>query len=112
VDVDPVCASSLAENLRKNRPHSRISFAIGTLDIFKKDGIFDIAVMNMISSEGMPLLERIAPLLKPRGIFIWSGLLLNEKKQIIEKVSKEKFFFKKDDRENEWWCAIFYKNPV
>ena len=112
VDVDPVCASNLAENLRKNRPHSRIAFAIGTLDIFKKDGLFDIAVMNMISSEGMPLLERIAPLLKPRGVFIWSGLLLDEKNRIIEKASKKNFTLKNDARENEWWCAIFNKNPV
>jgi ribosomal protein L11 methyltransferase len=112
VDKDPVCASNLAENLRKNRPNSRISFAIGTLDILKKTGLFDIAVMNMISSEGMPLLERISLLLKPRGVFIWSGLLLNEKKQIIAEISKKNFTLKNDAKENEWWCAIFNKNPV
>jgi ribosomal protein L11 methylase PrmA len=68
--------------------------------------------MNMISSEGMPLLERISLLLKPRGVFIWSGLLLNEKKQIIAEISKKNFTLKNDAKENEWWCAIFNKNPV
>jgi ribosomal protein L11 methyltransferase len=111
LDVDPVCASNLAENLRKNRPGSRISFAIGTLDIFKKNGIFDIVVMNMISSEGMPLLERISLLLKPRGVFIWSGLLLDEKNQIFAAMSKNNFTVTNDARENEWWCAVFNKNP-
>jgi ribosomal protein L11 methyltransferase len=112
LDVDPVCASNLAENLRKNRPGSRISFAIGTLDIFKQQRLFDIAVMNMISSEGTPLLERISLLLKPHGVFIWSGLLLDEKKQIIALMSKNNFTLTNDARENEWWCAVFNKNPV
>ncbi|HUI91571.1 MAG TPA: 50S ribosomal protein L11 methyltransferase [Chitinivibrionales bacterium] len=112
IDVDPVCASNLAENLRKNRARSRISFAIGSLDIFKNDGLFDIAVMNLISSEGTSLLDRISQLLKPRGVFIWSGLLLNEKNRTLEILSKKNFTLKSDARENEWWCAVFRKNPV
>jgi ribosomal protein L11 methyltransferase len=111
IDIDPVCRSCLSESRRKNHPRSRISFAIGAIEIFKKDSLFDIIVMNMISSEGTPLLNRIFGLLKPDGVFIWSGLLLEEKAEIQKKMLEKNFILKNNAKENEWWCATFSKKP-
>jgi ribosomal protein L11 methyltransferase len=112
LDIDPVCASNLAENLRKNRPKSSISFAVGTLDCLKKIAAFDLVVMNMLSSEGMPLLERVRALLRDKAIFIWSGLLLEEKNEVLTRVLPGGFSLCRDAHENEWWCASFVKKSA
>jgi ribosomal protein L11 methyltransferase len=110
LDIDPVCAPNLAENLRKNRRKSRISFAIGGISCLSEDAAFDIVVMNMISSEGVPLLAKIHNLLRREGRFVWSGLLLEERKDVAAVVAAGGFALDKDARENEWWCASFVKN--
>jgi ribosomal protein L11 methyltransferase len=112
LDVDPVCASNLAENLRKNRAKSSISFAVGTLDCLRKIAAFDLVVMNMLSSEGTSLLERTRNLLRDNGIFIWSGLLLEERKDILALVLPKGFSLCRDAHENEWWCASFVKKSA
>jgi ribosomal protein L11 methyltransferase len=110
LDIDPVCAPNLAENLRKNRRKSRISFAVGGISCLSENAGFDIVVMNMISSEGTPLLARIHNLLKHDGRFVWSGLLLEERKDVAAVAAAHGFSLEKDARENEWWCASFVKN--
>lgn len=112
IDNNPVCALNLAENKRKNSPKARVSFAVGTADGLKKDARFDIVVMNMISSEGRPLLDRISRMVQQDGRFIWSGLLLEEKENIRKLALENNFITEIDFKENEWWCAVFRKGNV
>ena len=112
MDIDPVCGPNLAENLRKNRKKSPISFIMGGISCLKAASVFDIAVMNMISSEGLPLLQEIRRLLRDKGIFVWSGLLLEERKEIAAAAAARGFSLESDARENEWWCASFVKKAL
>jgi ribosomal protein L11 methyltransferase len=109
IDIDPVCSSNLSENRRKNSLKSRACFAIGSIDMIKAISLFDVVVMNMISSEGLPLVDRVFSHLSPGGFFIWSGLLLEEKNVIRKKAEEKNFILASDSRENEWWCAVFRK---
>jgi ribosomal protein L11 methyltransferase len=110
IDSDPVCLPNLAENKRKNRTKTGIAFAIGTIDMMKADGCFDLVVMNMISSDGIPLLSRIHSFLKPNGFFIFSGLLLEEAKTVSRTALSSGFRLHSQAHENEWWCGTFMKN--
>jgi ribosomal protein L11 methyltransferase len=110
IDSDPVCLPNLAENKRKNRTKTGIAFAIGTIDMMKADGCFDLVVMNMISSDGIPLLSRIHSFLKPKGFFIFSGLLLEEAKTVSRTALSSGFRLHSQTHENEWWCGTFMKN--
>jgi ribosomal protein L11 methyltransferase len=107
VDMDGVCLPNLAENRRKNKTTARLHFGIGTIDMFTKNNMIDLVVMNMISSEALPLLSQIAKLLKPKGFFVWSGLLLEEKDIITEKALQYGFVCIRDSHENEWWSGCF-----
>ena len=109
VDRDPVCLPNLAENKRKNRTSAGCAFLIGTIDMIKTDDRFDLVVMNMISSDALPLLSRIHSLLKPNGFIIWSGLLLEEHKTIIRSALSHGFHLHGQSHENEWWCGTFAK---
>jgi ribosomal protein L11 methyltransferase len=109
IDIDPSCLSNITENKRKNPSSSSLSFIIGTIDSIKKDNFFDIIVMNMIYSEGYPLCKQISKLIRLNGTLIWSGILLEEKNQIITELNNINFILKKDFKENEWWCGVFQK---
>ena len=109
VEVDPVCGPNMAENLRRNRPKSPVGFAVGDVRCLKGNARFDIVVMNMISSQGMPILDDVRLLLRDGGRFVWSGLLLDERKGLTASARAHGFAFDKDAHENEWWCASFVK---
>jgi ribosomal protein L11 methyltransferase len=110
IDTDPVCLPNLAENKRKNRIGAGLAFSVGALDTIRGENRFDIVVMNMISSDGLPLLPRIHSLTKPSGFFIFSGLLLEERKSVLGAVVSHGFHVRSQAHENEWWSGTFVKN--
>jgi ribosomal protein L11 methyltransferase len=109
IDFDPVCLPNLAENKRKNRIGSRLAFAVVTIDTIQAESCFDCVVMNMISLDGLPLLSRIYSLIKPKGFFVFSGLLLEERKTILATALSHGFRLHGQAHENEWWSGTFVK---
>jgi len=109
IDRDPVCLPNLAENKRKNRTGAGLAFVIGTIDMVKGENCFDCVVMNMISSDGLPLLSRIYSLIKPKGFLVFSGLLLEERKTTISTALSHGFHLHGQAHENEWWTGTFVK---
>jgi|WetSurMetagenome_2_1015567.scaffolds.fasta_scaffold00150_5 ribosomal protein L11 methyltransferase len=107
IDIDPVCAPNLRENLHKNRTKSPIRFAVGDVRCLNREARFDLIVMNMLSSEGKPALDAVRAMLKDGGRFVWSGLLLDERDNILAEAGSRGLALDEDFRENEWWCASF-----
>ena len=113
IDIDAVCAENLAENRRENPAACSNAFAIGTLDMLRGACLFDCIVMNMISAESGPLLPAIFFLLMESGYLVWSGLLIEEKNDIISHASRQGFSLSDESFEEEWWCGVFQKtSPV
>lgn len=109
IDRDPVCLPNLSENKRKNRTNGGLGFSIGTIDMIKENSRFDLVVMNMVSSDGLPLLPRIYSLLKPKGFLVFSGLILDERKTVSHAALSHGFQLHGQAHENEWWCGTFVK---
>jgi len=109
LDTDAVCLSNLSENKRKNKAHAKISFSIGSLDIIRTQSFFDCVVMNMISADSEPLLPRLREIIRQNGVLIWSGLLLDEHKTIINSTLAHGFHLHGQAHENEWWCGTFIR---
>jgi ribosomal protein L11 methyltransferase len=109
VEIDEDCRENLAENLRDNPPRSggSVEFIIGTLNSVDTGQKFDVVIMNMISTESIPLLAQIRKMIKPGALLIWSGILADECGEVIE--AAKNFGFRHDGRqtENEWWCGTF-----
>jgi ribosomal protein L11 methyltransferase len=108
-DIDPVCAENLSENRRNNPTAGAGGFAIGGLDMFKLRPSFDCIVMNMLQVESQPLLDRVFLLLKTNGHLVWSGILIEEKNNIIFYASQKGFVLREETTEEEWWCGWFIK---
>jgi ribosomal protein L11 methyltransferase len=109
VEIDGDCRENLAENLRDNPPRlgGNIQFLIGTLDAVDASSKFDVVTMNMLSTESAPLLTRIHTMLQDEAILIWSGILAEEKGEVIGAARAFGFSLTCEMTENEWWCGAF-----
>jgi ribosomal protein L11 methyltransferase len=110
IDNDPACLENLVENRANNPSMSAGGFFIGGLDMFKHRPMFDCIVMNMLQIESQPLLEGVFRLLKPSGHLVWSGILIEEKNNVISDASQKGFIFYEESIEDEWWCGSFSKD--
>jgi len=107
VEIDEVCRENLAENLQDNPPRGSIEFLIGTLDNVDTNRKFDVVIMNMLSTESIPLLAQIGKMVKPESTLIWSGILADEKDEVINAAKDFGFKLSDSQTENEWWCGMF-----
>jgi ribosomal protein L11 methyltransferase len=111
VEIDANCRENLAENLcNNNKSAGKIDFLIGSPDCLKGHGLFDLVVMNMLLIESAPLLDTVAMLLRPQGLFIWSGLLTVERHEAVEFAKKFNLALVSEKKENEWWCGVYEIN--
>jgi len=109
VEIDNDCEENLVQNLEDNIANSDICFIIGSIEKIGISAKFDTVVMNMISSQSIPLLGDICRVLKKNGALLWSGILTQEKKKIVEEAKKFGFELQTEIVENEWWGAKFLK---
>jgi ribosomal protein L11 methylase PrmA len=63
----------------------------------------------MLIAESSPLLDAVSSLLKPHGLFIWSGILFEERRQAVKIAETSHLSLASEKRENEWWCGVFRK---
>ncbi len=110
VEIDAQCRENLAENRRDNPAEGRVDFCIGSIDALGVRGCFDFVVMNMLITESAPLLTQVAGLLTPEGSLIWSGILVDEAKEAVDRAGTAGFSLADERCENEWWCGVFKKN--
>ena len=112
VEQDPDCLQNLSENHVQNTFSGKIGFVIGSVDCLNSAFFTDLAVMNMIMTESEPLLFELASRLKSDGVFIWSGILVDEKEAAIKSAEDAGFEIIKENTENEWWCGLFRKREI
>jgi len=111
VEIDRDCLENLDENRRENKPAGMIDFTIGTLDSIKSDAVFDMVVMNMLLNESTPCLPQVESLLRPGGLLVWSGILVDEKQCAIDNAATiASCKLVRETVEHEWWCGVFTKN--
>jgi ribosomal protein L11 methyltransferase len=107
VEIDGDCRGNLAENRDANPGEGRVSFVIGTLDGMKGEALFDVCAMNMIATHSLPLLGTLARLLRPGGMLIWGGILIDQHAEIVAAASAAGLTLTGATTENEWWCGVF-----
>ncbi len=109
IEIDKDCSENLAENHTLNTPSGSVSFIIGTTDALSSSFSADIVVMNMILTESAPLLDWASKTLKPGGLLILSGILVDEFDKAIALAQQDSCSLIDQTKENEWWCGIFKK---
>ncbi|MDD2483453.1 MAG: 50S ribosomal protein L11 methyltransferase [Eubacteriales bacterium] len=107
VDIDPVAVQVSLENVALNEGQKKIEIAYGDLT----KGISyraDVVVANLMADLVVLLSKDVAKHLKPSGIYISSGILI-EKQEMVVAALKAQGFELLEILEKDEWCAIAVK---
>jgi len=109
VENDKDCLENMLENLENNPVKGDVSLILGTSEVIKQNGFFDLMTVNMIRTRSIPVIKKFRDLIKPSGLCIWSGLQKEEKPLAMEFISTSGWSLIKEFQRNDWWCAVIKK---
>ncbi|MEG2353372.1 MAG: 50S ribosomal protein L11 methyltransferase [Clostridium sp.] len=104
VDLDPVAVDSAKQNVSFNNV-SNIDIRYGNL-MEVVQGKADVVVANIIADIIMFLAEDVKNFVKEGGRFISSGIILDRKDDVINKLTECGFNIEEVNIEGEWVCII------
>ncbi len=115
-DFDPAAAIAAKENGRLNHIGND-KLKIFTGDIFKDEGIyktalehpFDIVVANIVADVIIKLTPMVKNFLKPRGVFISSGII-SEREDDVVKVLSENYYKIENKKLRDGWLCLVARN--
>lgn len=104
VDLDPVAVDAAKENVGLNNL-SNIEILYGNLmDVV--DGKADIVVANILADIIKILAEDVKKFVVEGGCFIASGIILDRKDDVIEKLNECGFSIEEVNTDGEWCCIV------
>lgn len=110
IDLDPVCISTTTENSKLNKCEDIID--VFEADLTKGiDGIYDVALINIIAEVIVELLDYLHENLKHGSKVILSGII-NENAQMVYDKLDEMGYIVVSSRQKDGWTAIHaeYRN--
>lgn len=106
VDSDAVATDVAAENLRLNRlPPEVYTIRTGNL-ADTVDRTFDVVVANILTHVIVELLDDLPRVLKPNGIFIGSGIIVEHRETVTEKMVQSGFEVVEVAEREGWIAAV------
>ena len=109
VDLDSNAVRAAGGNTRLNRVEDRVEVICGNL-LDKVRGPFDIAVANIIADVIVDLAGSITDFLKPGGVFIASGIILERLQDVTDAVRKAGLELIGRDTMGEWAVVVCRRN--
>lgn len=104
LDLDPAAALLMPAYSAMNA--FRPSAFVGPLDGLADDARFDLALVNVIPSEIAGDLPRLAALVRPRGLAIFSGILAAEAERALAAVRAVGFVERSRQSDGEWIAFV------
>ena len=102
VDLDPVAVEVAEANLRLNGiPEEQFNLSCGNLTE-TVDGLFDGVVANILADVIVDLLDHLAPLLKPGGWLICSGIIQAYRDRVARKMAACGFRVEEVQERGDW----------
>ena len=107
-DNDPIAAATAQENCIKNSIQDRIHLFCGTLDAIKNIR-FDAVLANINRSTIVSLLADICDKMKPSGLAMLSGILIDEKSAIVKQLERFPLKIVNEQQSDEWIGFVIQK---
>jgi len=109
VEVDPMACEAARENLRANGVQDRVRMLEAEIRDGEAlpEGPFDGIVANIQRSILLPLLPAFIAGLRPGGWIILSGILLEEREEVVSRAADLSLALLEEDAEEEWWAGVF-----
>ena len=109
VDIDPIAVQNAVENAELNGVSGKLEIIEGSVDMAQTEKPFDLIAANIIRSTIMELFDGIYQAVKPGGIIVLSGLLVEDKDAVLELFNSHditKYYIKQD---GEWIGITAFK---
>ncbi|CAM2846195.1 50S ribosomal protein L11 methyltransferase [Hathewaya histolytica] len=104
VDLDPVAVDAAKKNVEINKIDGIEVLEGNLMDVIH--GKADIVVANIIADIILFLCEDVKSFLKPGGKFISSGIILDRKNDVEEKLKEVGYKILEVKNEGEWVCIV------
>jgi len=105
VDADQVAVESAGENARLSGVSDRAVFACGNL-ADGVEGTFDVVCANLAADALLTLIPGIPRVLKPGGLFILSGIIIDREQDIMDALAGEGFTIRGRREDGSWVCVV------
>lgn len=111
VEADEDAIENARDNIERNGVADVVEFVHALVDddflAGQGDGRFDLILANILSGVLVPLLPAFRRALASSGRLILAGILDEESERIAEAAERAGFTLLAEDREEEWWSALF-----
>ena len=109
VEVDPMACEAARENVELNDVRDRVQVleATATPERLAEWGPARGVVANIESGILKPLMEGLAGAVEPGGWLILSGILQEERDEMVAAAQSAGVRLEEEDREGEWWSGRF-----
>jgi ribosomal protein L11 methyltransferase len=111
VDNQREAVDAAEENVRRNGVAERIDIREATITGVSLPGLLpdgaDLVVANILSSVLVPLLPALRATLRMGGGLILAGILVEEAQAVTTAASAVGLRLDLEEREDEWWAALF-----
>jgi ribosomal protein L11 methyltransferase len=106
LDIDQDAIENASENLALNQVEETVTVRLGTANAGIPEAPFDLAVANINRIEIVESYDRIAPLVKPGGRLIFSGILEGEEGYMTDFFARQKLKDVEVTHQDEWVCFV------
>ena len=109
VEMDPMSCDAARENLLANGVEDRVRILVEEIrgDSPLPQAPFQGIVANIQRFILVPLLPALGASLAPGGWLILSGILLEEREDLLDSTTHQGFSLEEEDQEGEWWSGVF-----
>lgn len=112
-DLDPCAPPAIEDNIRANGVDpAKFEVLLGNLiddpAVQKRvgEGIYDVVLANILPDVLIPLTPRAVRCLKPGGVYITSGILLERAESVADAMRREGMQILETAEQGEWCCVI------
>jgi ribosomal protein L11 methyltransferase len=109
IDLDSNAVKAAQENVKLNRVEDRVKVVHGNL-LDKIEGQFDLVVANIIADVIIGLTESVLDFIKPGGVFISSGIILDRLDDVLEAVESAGLEIVERQTMGEWAVVVCRRN--
>jgi ribosomal protein L11 methyltransferase len=110
IELDPDAIGNAEENVRRNGVADRVTVLEGDAAILLPlVAPVNLILANIISSVLVELLPAITAALEPGGLAILSGILQDERDDLVQVLTDSGWRVDAEDREEIWWSAVIVR---
>jgi ribosomal protein L11 methyltransferase len=110
LDIDLAAIENAKENVVHNGVQETVTVQFGSMDKVNRIGYYDLVVSNLIKDEIYNLYENFMRCLKPSGVLILSGILIEQETEFQSFLKLKNPHGYLVTRKNEWICCRVVKD--